>query len=279
MKPTTSAATPRGPTPSSAAARRQRKAPLPLGDVTNLLLPGPPTPIQPRRTGGRPAPSDASASSSTCSSTASATPKPSPASALDNEHSVVASPAISTVYASRSRAPEAPRTTTNPTGTKGKEPVAASAAGTSTCPPLGKPTTRKTTAALDTRLISSSAPCHEANTVTPPPKPSYAAALEVEEERSVVYARRRAPDAQGMRRNPTGTNNRGKELVASAGTASCPLLGKATSRKTSMAQDTRPSSSSAPCHEAKKKRPSPSTPKLPEDFVKKQSVLCRYRCI
>ena len=34
---------------------------------------------------------------------------------------------------------------------------------------------RKTTAALDTRLISSSAPCHEANTVTPPPKPSYAA--------------------------------------------------------------------------------------------------------
>jgi len=79
----------------------------------------------------------------------------------------------------------------------------------------------------------------------------------------VVYARRRAPDAQGMRRNPTGTNNRGKELVASAGTASCPLLGKATSRKTSMAQDTRPSSSSAPCHEAKKKRPSPSTPKLP----------------
>jgi len=138
------------------------------------------------------------------------------------------------------------------------------------CPPLGKPTTRKTTAALDTRLISSSAPCHEANTVTPPPKPSYAAALEVEEERSVVYARCRAPDAQGMRRNPTGTNNRGKELVASAGTASCPLLGKATSRKTSMAQDTRPSSSSAPCHEAKKKRPSPSTPKLPEDFVKKQ---------
>jgi len=128
---------------------------------------------------------------------------------------------------------------------------------------------RKTTAALDTRLISSSAPCHEANTVTPPPKPSYAAALEVEEERSVVYARRRAPDAQGMRRNPTGTNNRGKELVASAGTASCPLLGKATSRKTSMAQDTHPSSS-APCHETKKKRPSPSTPKLPEDFVKKQ---------
>ncbi|CAO2153537.1 unnamed protein product [Urochloa humidicola] len=37
-----------------------------------------------------------------------------------------------------------------------------------------------------------------------------------------------------------------------------------------MAQDTRSISSSAPCHGAKKKRPPPSTPKLPEDFVKKQ---------
>lgn len=36
-----------------------------------------------------------------------------------------------------------------------------------------------------------------------------------------------------------------------------------------MAQDT-PPISSAPCHGAKKKRPPPSTPKLPEDFVKRQ---------
>jgi len=33
-----------------------------------------------------------------------------------------------------------------------------------------------------------------------------------------------------MRRNSTGANNRGRKLVAAAGTASCPLLGKATSR-------------------------------------------------
>uniref|UniRef100_A0A0A9ES14 Sororin C-terminal region domain-containing protein n=1 Tax=Arundo donax TaxID=35708 RepID=A0A0A9ES14_ARUDO len=36
-----------------------------------------------------------------------------------------------------------------------------------------------------------------------------------------------------------------------------------------MAPDTWPISSSAPCHEAKKKRPSSSTHKLPEEFVKK----------
>ncbi|KAL6658683.1 hypothetical protein ACP70R_002723 [Stipagrostis hirtigluma subsp. patula] len=43
--------------------------------------------------------------------------------------------------------------------------------------------------------------------------------------------------------------------------------------KTSVAQDTRPISLSAPCHEAKKKRHkvhTSSTPKLPEDFEKKQ---------
>ncbi|KAG2544037.1 hypothetical protein PVAP13_9NG786300 [Panicum virgatum] len=283
MKPTTRAATPRGSPPSSAATRRHREAALPLalGDVTNLLLPDTPTPIKPRRTSA----ASASASSSTASVTpatkpsSSATPsvtpapKPSSASVLEAERSAVASPAISTLYATRSRATEARRTTRNPTGTnsKGKEPVAASAAGTSSFPHLGKSTSRKTTTAQDSQLISSSA-------VTPPPKPSSAAALEVEEERSLVaspsistvYAKRRTPDAQGMRRNSTGANNRGRKLVAAAGTASCPLLGKATSRKTSMVQDTQPISSSAPCHEAKKKRPSRSTPKLPEDFVKKQ---------
>ncbi|KAL6653115.1 hypothetical protein ACP70R_012040 [Stipagrostis hirtigluma subsp. patula] len=47
-------------------------------------------------------------------------------------------------------------------------------------------------------------------------------------------------------------------------------------RKTSVAQDTRPISLSAPCHEAKKKRhmvDTSSTPKLLEDL---ESILCRY---
>jgi len=95
---------------------------------------------------------------------------------------------------------------------------------------------------------------------------------------STVYARRGTTETQGKRRrttNPTTTTNKGKdrEPAPAAGMASCPPLGRATrktSRKDSMAQDTRPISSSAPCHGAKKKRPPPSTPKLPEDFVKKQ---------
>ncbi|CAN6344188.1 unnamed protein product, partial [Urochloa humidicola] len=177
--------------PKSVITRRQRKAAAPLSDVTNLLLPETPTPIKPRRTGLRPLPTPSTASS-TCSSTASVTPapKPSPAAVPEEERSVVKSP-ISTVYARRG----APET-------------------------RGRTTTR--------------------------------------------------------RKNPTTTaaaTTKGKEPVAAAGTASCPPLGKSTrkiSRKDTMAQDTRSISSSAPCHGAKKKRPPPSTPKLPEDFVKKQ---------
>ncbi|PVH33466.1 hypothetical protein PAHAL_8G006500 [Panicum hallii] len=168
--------------PKSGAIKRQR----PLSDVTNRLLPETPTPIKPRRTGLRPLPTPSDASS-TCSSTASVTPAPQPSSAavIEEERSAVKSP-ISTVYARRGTTETRRRRRTNPTAT------------------------------------------------TPP---------------------------------------KGKEPVAAAGTASCPPLGKATrknSRKDSMAQDTQPISSSAPCHGAKKKRPPPSIPKLPEDFVKKQ---------
>ncbi|CAL4904605.1 unnamed protein product [Urochloa decumbens] len=129
---------------------------------------------------------------------------------------------------------------------------------------------------------AASSTCSSTASVTPAPKPSAAAVPE--EERSVVkspistvYARRGTAETEGRmtrtRRNPTTaatTTNKGKEPVAAVGTASCPPLGKSTrktSRKDSMAQDI---SSSAPCHGAKKKRPPPSTPKLPEDFVKKQ---------
>ncbi|RCV36860.1 hypothetical protein SETIT_8G015400v2 [Setaria italica] len=195
MRPHTSTPGPPGsPTPNSGAVKRQRKAAAPLGDVTNLLLPETPTPIKPRRTGLRPipTPSDASAVSSTCSlsSAASVTPAPKLSSAVgfDEERSVVKCP-IATVYWRRGTA--------------------------------------------ETR------------------------------------------GSRMRRRNPTTTtnSNKGKEPVAAAGTSSCPPLGRATrknSRKDSMAQDTRPISSSAPCHGAKKKRPPPSTPKLPEDFVKRQ---------
>nr|CAB3490711.1 unnamed protein product [Digitaria exilis] len=187
MRPPTSAATPPGP--SSAIKRQRRAAAAPLSDVTNLLVPETPTPIKPARTrrATLPTPSAASEASSTSSSTASVTPTPKPSSAADpdKDRSVLKSPI------------------------------------------------------------------------------------------STVYARRGTTETQGRRRNPatTTTKGKGKEPVAAAGTASCPPLGRATrkaARKDSIAQDTRPISSSAPCHGAKKKRPPPSTPKLPEDFVKKQ---------
>ncbi|CAN6362045.1 unnamed protein product [Urochloa humidicola] len=135
---------------------------------------------------------------------------------------------------------------------------------------------------------AASSTCSSTASVTPAPKPSSAAVPEEERSAvkspiSTVYARREATETQvrrrTTRRNSTTTTatttNKGKEPVADAGTASCPPLGKSTrktSRKDSMAQDTRPISSSAPCHGAKKKRPLPSTPKLPEDFVKKQKA-------
>ncbi|KAK3135970.1 hypothetical protein QOZ80_5BG0426070 [Eleusine coracana subsp. coracana] len=121
--------------------------------------------------------------------------------------------------------------------------------------------------------------------VTPAPKRSSAAVLEPQEcsvvkspAISTVYARRGTTEAEGRGRRRAPTTNKGKgkgkePAAATAGTASCPQLGRSTrdnSRKTSMAENTRPISSSAPCHEAKKKRPSSSTLKLPEDFVKKQ---------
>ncbi|CAL4995946.1 unnamed protein product [Urochloa decumbens] len=132
---------------------------------------------------------------------------------------------------------------------------------------------------------AASSTCSSTASVTPAPKPSSAAVPEEERSAvkspiSTVYARRGTAETEGRRttrrRNPTAaaaTTNKGKEPAAAAGTASCPPLGKSrrkTSRKDPMAQDTRPISSSAPCHGAKKKRPPPSTPKLPEDFVKKQ---------
>ncbi|WVZ54861.1 hypothetical protein U9M48_005605 [Paspalum notatum var. saurae] len=110
---------------------------------------------------------------------------------------------------------------------------------------------------------------------------SSAAALEAQEERSVfgspavstVYARRGATGAGAARRSPAARStapSKGKAPADAAGPASCPPLGKA-ARKNIMAHATRPVSSSAPCHEAKKrKRSCSSTPKLPEDFVKKQ---------
>ncbi|TVU27380.1 hypothetical protein EJB05_29988 [Eragrostis curvula] len=189
MKPTAGTVTPQGSpapaeqsSPKSSVTKRRRMGAA-LSDVTNLL-PETPTPIKPRRTARRslPQPSEAS---STCSSSASVTPAPkrSSAAVLEEESSVVKSPAIST-----------------------------------------------------------------------------------------FYARRGAAEAEGRGRRAVPTTSKAP-AAASAGTASCPRLGKSrtnNSRKTSMAQDTRPISSSAPCHEAKKKRPLSSTPKLPEDFVKKQ---------
>ncbi|KAJ1273782.1 hypothetical protein BS78_05G010800 [Paspalum vaginatum] len=134
---------------------------------------------------------------------------------------------------------------------------------------------RPTPASASASAASSN--CSSTASVTPAPKPSSAAVLEAQEERSAfgspaistVYARRGAPGAGSARRNPAAS--KGKAPADAAGPASCPPLGKST-RKSTMAHATRPVSSSAPCHEAKKKkkRSWSSTPKLPEDFVKKQ---------
>uniref|UniRef100_A0A0A9E5Z6 Sororin C-terminal region domain-containing protein n=1 Tax=Arundo donax TaxID=35708 RepID=A0A0A9E5Z6_ARUDO len=128
-----------------------------------------------------------------------------------------------------------------------------------------------------------SSTCSSSASVTPAPKPSSAAVLgegsSVAKSPAIsttVHATRGTTEAEERRRRTRNhTTNKGKPPVAAAaaaGTASCPPLGKATrnnNRKTSMAPDTRPISSSAPCHEAKKKRPSSRTHKLPEEFVKK----------
>ncbi|KAF8706968.1 hypothetical protein HU200_030493 [Digitaria exilis] len=170
--PSTSAATPPGP--SSAIKRQRNAAAAPLSDVTNLLLPETPTPIKPARS-RRPTLPAASEASSTCSSTASVTPAPNPSSAADpdKDRSVLKSP-ISTVYARRGTTETQGRrrnpATTNNNNNKGKEPVAA--AGTASCPPLGRATrktTRKDSVAQDTRPISASAPCHGAKKKRPPP--------------------------------------------------------------------------------------------------------------
>ncbi|XP_066359994.1 uncharacterized protein [Miscanthus floridulus] len=166
MPPSKSAAAPPASltSPKSCATKRQRKAAAaaPLGDVTNLLVVAKtPTPSKPRRTARRalPAPpSVVSAVSSACSSSASVTPAPKPSSAavLEEERSVLKSPAISTVHRRTTEAQGRWRRNPAAANSKGKEPVAA----TARCPPLGK-SARTNSRKKDTRPISASAPCHE----------------------------------------------------------------------------------------------------------------------
>ncbi|CAD6269049.1 unnamed protein product [Miscanthus lutarioriparius] len=190
MRPPKSAAAPPASltSPKSCATKRQRKAAAaaPLGDVTNLLVVAEtPTPSKPRRTARRalPAPpSVVSAVSSACSSSASVTPapkpsaaasatpvpkpssaasvtpapKPSSAAVLEEERSVLKSPAISTVHRRTTEAQGRWRRNPAAANSKGKEPVAA----TARCPPLWK-SARTNSRKKDTRPISASAPCHE----------------------------------------------------------------------------------------------------------------------
>ncbi|XP_066359995.1 uncharacterized protein [Miscanthus floridulus] len=171
MPPSKSAAAPPASltSPKSCATKRQRKAAAaaPLGDVTNLLVVAKtPTPSKPRRTARRalPAPpSVVSAVSSACSSSASVTPAPKPSSAavLEEERSVLKSPAISTVHRRTTEAQGRWRRNPAAANSKGKEPVAA----TARCPPLGK-SARTNSRKKDTRPISASAPCHEGKKVS-----------------------------------------------------------------------------------------------------------------
>ncbi|XP_066380436.1 predicted GPI-anchored protein 58 [Miscanthus floridulus] len=245
MRHSTSAAAtpPASPAPTSpkpGATKWQRKS-VPLGDVTNQLLrPETPTPIKPRRTARRPLPAPSSASA--VSSSASVRP------ALKPSYSASATPT----------------------------PQPSSSATVTTVPKLSsaasaKPVPEPSSAATVTPAPEPSS----AATVTPAPKPSFAAVL-LEEEGSVfesptictVYARRRTTEAEVEGRSNPTIINKGKEPVGAA--ASCPPLGKST--RNIRKKDTRRISSSAPCREAQKKRPLAKTPKLPEEFVKKQKA-------
>ncbi|XP_037429784.1 mediator of DNA damage checkpoint protein 1-like isoform X2 [Triticum dicoccoides] len=115
---------------------------------------------------------------------------------------------------------------------------------------------------------------------TPVSKASSAAAVEepglVKSPISTIYTSR----ATRGRRNPTSV----KVPFPTGAVASCPPLGKTTrasshsTKKAPAAQDPRPISSSAPCHQAKKKRhlgvenSSSGRPKLPDDFVEKHKA-------
>ncbi|CAD6258721.1 unnamed protein product [Miscanthus lutarioriparius] len=256
--PPASPAPPAPTSPKPGATKRQRKS-VPLGDVTNQLLrPETPTPIKPRRTARRPlpAPSSASAvSSSTCPSSASVTP------ALKPSYSASATPAPEPPSSSASATP-APQPSSSATVTAVPKPSSAASAT-----PAPEPSFADT--------VTPAPEPSSAATVTPAPKPSFAAVL-LEEEGSVfesptictVYARRRTTEAEVEGRSNPTIINKGKEPVGAA--ASCPPLGKST--RNIRKKDTRRISSSAPCHEAKKKRPLAKTPKLPEEFVKKQKA-------
>ncbi|CAM0874505.1 unnamed protein product [Alopecurus aequalis] len=150
---TTTTATP----PAPGASKRQRKAALPLGDLTNLLpsTPAPRNPSARRRV--PPAHSDTSA----CSSTPSATPVSKASSTAAVEELSLAKSPISTIYTSRKAQGKR-----NPASVKA--PFRTGAAAAASCPPLGKATrasshsTKRSPAAQDSRPISSSAPCHPA---------------------------------------------------------------------------------------------------------------------
>uniref|UniRef100_A0A0D9XNA5 Sororin C-terminal region domain-containing protein n=1 Tax=Leersia perrieri TaxID=77586 RepID=A0A0D9XNA5_9ORYZ len=149
-----------------------------------------------------------------------------------------------------------PATPTNPTNTRRPRPLPSDTTASATAPPSA--------------------------TLTPISKPPSAAAISaqsatarslVKSPISTVYTR--------SNRNTITTDKRKRKNPANNntpfphGTASCPLPTR-TNRKTSVDQDTRPISSSAPCHQAKKKQntrvniTSSGKSILPEDFVKKQ---------
>ncbi|KAM3312012.1 hypothetical protein ACQJBY_032173 [Aegilops geniculata] len=126
---------------------------------------------------------------------------------------------------------------------------------------------------------SDAAACTSSASATPVSKASSAAAVEepglVKSPISTIYTSR----ATRGRRNPTSV----KVPFPTGAAASCPPIGKTTRasshsiKKAPVAQDPRPISSSAPCHQAKKKKrhlgvenSSSGRPKLPDDFVEKQ---------
>ncbi|XP_047087614.1 mucin-7-like [Lolium rigidum] len=125
---------------------------------------------------------------------------------------------------------------------------------------------------------SDASACSSAASATPVSKPPSAAAAEelssAKSPISTVYTSRKTRG----RGNPAN----GKAPFRTGAASSCPPLGKATrpsshsTKNSPAAQDSRPISSSAPCHPAKKKRhlmmdnSSSGSPKLPDDFVQKQ---------
>uniref|UniRef100_A0A0E0MBN4 Sororin C-terminal region domain-containing protein n=1 Tax=Oryza punctata TaxID=4537 RepID=A0A0E0MBN4_ORYPU len=164
-----------------------------------------------------------------------------------------------------------PSTPTNPTTSRPRPLPSDTTAAASTCSPSPShnPVSKPSPAAGETAAPNPISARFGSN------QDLLTFALAAAEERSLVKS---AISTVYTRRNTTQKRRTNDKAPFPAGTSSCPPPATLASkiRKTSVAQGTRPISSSAPCHRSKRKKStmmentSSGKHMLPEDFVKKQ---------